>query len=567
MVKENQIIATLREQNKELMELIKELREEISALRKGKQGQMEAPSPKNQNDTKPNAGAQGWETQDKRKKSGKKRSDKQVATPPTKEATEPQAPKLKLRAEDWNLTVGEGKDFHDGAGVVALLAQDAGERIYADLKGASGNMGMLTPRIISDAGERSKLIEVKAINEHGRLVLLKRFLTTIGEYTQIRPTSESSKMKTAETLDLVNNTVKVVLKVAKIPCKAALFARAKASPLTEVTKYLVQKELRDKVLFSTRPLHKEIKGSEWIESILTVKMEHLKTFHKLSGEAGVFFSIFREGNDIEKQWRIAKFAEDTTLDQALEKNNHYATASHGLVLGPWGIGMRLATNNFIDNVQKIFGEAAAAKEREKQGQKFYEISKIPPWVDFAAIKSKLEEKLEWATTLVRVIKGWNTKTFIVRSSNPPPRDTAIIADHRVLIQAARERQAPVKQVKGLKVRGSNPAASRTTATRTIVVERPQHQEIAPTVGDDIKGMLEGFMKSVNARLDEFAEQLATWDNEGDQDMEEDAEGDGEMTTPTQELQMLVDSGKTKARSGDSTLGAAKEKKQKKNNNE
>ena len=394
--------AALMEQLAALTKLVDDLRKELATLKKkdvdpkpaagngncdeglskgvaprpAGRGGFEATLPK-QKDTTP--ARNSWVTV------GAKKENKQ------KDGTK--APALKLRPGDWPVPPVEVRDLRGGGEGVCLATQIEGEQLYRDLKDAGGKIALITIKPIEAAGDKSRKIDLKALNAEGRLVVLERHLTPVGE--KIKATYEKTATVNEATLELSNTTKKIVIKAVKEYCPPALYNRLRLRPQEALNTWLEEQGCRRKVLYGFKPTVKAVGDSEWIEAIMVIKEKDVVTFHKLSGKDGLFVNLYRTGEQGEDAWRIVRFEPGTTLAAAREKRRLHEEAAHGLVFGRWGLGVRFPKDDFQNRAKNIFRTEAAKKETERLGQKFYELTKEPPWVDFEEAKDQLEKKWKW----------------------------------------------------------------------------------------------------------------------------------------------------------------------------
>ena len=439
---------------------------------------------------------------------------------------------LELRDEDWPVKVLKAQELCDGAEGVAMMGQVEGERLYKDLVDAGGKMAIVTPRRIEEAGDKCRELIVKAKTREGRLVMVKRCLTNIGD--KIKGGFEKRAALDESTLTVGNHTQRMVLKVGRVDCHEALYPKARMSPKEVIDGWLIKQGVKDKVLYMSKPIVKNAKEAEWIESVIIVKDDSRDKFHKLAGKNGVFVNIFRDGSEGEDLWRVVRFEKGTSVDDALAKALLHPNSAHGLVWGPWGIGVRVPKDNFQNNVHKLFGAEVAKRETDRIGAKMYEIGKVPPWVEFDDLSAELKTKWGWSISLCRIAPGWNSKRFIVRANEPPKRDAAVIDGHWLPIQEARSRdptevrkfrlkQGPLRRTTTT-TNGSGTPAKKTPLHPALTTTMPTAVEIAKM----IEAAMKPFMEQVQTRLNSFETAFLDEESEDDKDMEAPPGGEADI---------------------------------------
>ena len=167
-----------------------------------------------------------------------------------------------------------------------------------------------------------------------------------------------------------------------------------------------------------------------------------------------------------------------------------------------GLGVRVPKGDFMDMVGKFVNPMSAAKEIRRQGQKIYEVSRAPPWLDADELVMTLRAQWSWDVDYLRTIKKWNTKTILLKSSETPKRDTIICDHHKMTVQLAKERE-PIR-----------PSSRFITGEKkpNTAPPRPSPPQDTPTVkakvGSDIRGVLSTIMQ----RLDDLAERMGRQEN-------------------------------------------------------
>ena len=518
---------TLMEQVAMLTELVKELKDQLKALRGGQSSDTPtAPSPVAPKGEK--------EKGPKIKEPTSNPHDQEwvkVKGPETKESKAASKPGLQLRTGDWTVAILKPADFKDGAIGVGLLPQKEGERLAKDLAHVSGKMGLLTPKPIEKLKGRE--MDVKATNEQNRMVIVRRFLTLVGDPAEVEKGMKAeyeSRTKTKEaTLELEDSSVKVVLKAVK--GWADDYPDWKKLPAKKLETWMTENGVKEHLLYSYRPAIKAAGGNEWVEAVLTVKAARLPQLHANSGQGGIFVSKFRTGAPEDNAWKVVWFEKGETLEDALGKTKLLPDAA-GLVCTSKGLGIRLPTAGFKEKVKKIFGQERANKEDARGNRQFFEIQKCPPWVDGDSLVNSLKAKWGWEVQVVRVVKGWNTKTLIVGASTAPPKDAAVIDNHWLPIQTAKpvkkgetQKLVPKKKAKPQRDRDQNRRPAATESQQT-----PKAPEVQRSgEGTDMFKMMQNFLGNINRRFDDFEAsvggRLTYIEQQLDDEMEEDDEED------------------------------------------
>ena len=554
--------AALMGQLKAMTLVVEELRKEIALLRGdrgvgkagGKPSDPKQPAKPEKKENQPGGEAfpsqavPGWqEVKPKRKKKGPASSEveekQEMASPPTGH---------RLRKDDWAVPVVDSRDLCDGATGVALVNQVEGERIFCLLHKSTGNMAVITPKAVAEAEDKSREIPVKVLTSTGRLAIVKRYLTEVGE-GKVKPSYEKAKVVTDSTLEMQNSTTKLVLKCVRGLCPGGIYQQFKADPRVAVDAFMKKNGAGKDVLYTYRPAVKKVKDHEWVEAILVIRRTSLDRLHKISGEDGIFLSLFRDGSPGEDQWRIVRCDAGMTLDGVLDKIRLHRGAAHGAVWGQWGLGIRIPKQDFKAKAAKLFGKATARKVQEREGQQFYEASNRPPWASFDDFTKELKTKWEWDVELARVARGWDTKTFIMRAGSPPPRDAAVIDGHWIPIQPAKDRSTNVKtfkpKPKAEQKPNRNPGPQGASKPNRPDAPHQQGARDSHKVGDDVLSSVRTMLDALWERIDErfcaleekVDEELAEDDAENMSDSEEseDSEEEGPVKEVGAELALTL----------------------------
>lgn len=511
----NQLLRTINELNA----LVRDLRAEISALKKEKktpampqQAQPERPQePK----------GSGW-TLVKGSKGKIRDGSKDI----------------KLREKDWAEPILQPDELREGASGVALVTQAEAEEIYAELSKCSGCMALISPQKVEEAGARSRPIQLKAETAEGRMVLLKRHITSVGD-AELLPKYEKAKAIERASLQVSNKSAKIVLSVTQAHASESTYKDFVSQPRKAFFSKLAADQLDNHVLFMTQPVQKQKGNSIWIEAVATVHQRHVKDFYAASGRQEVFVKPFIDKDaEPDKTMRVCWLQEDMTLKDALSRASRFGDGTCGVVCGQRGLGIRTRSEDFEKIASKLIGKEAMEVMSKRQGQRYFEISKIPPWVDYADLQEQLNkgDLWKWETSLVRVARSWNTKTFIVRASSDPPRDHLIIDDHWLPIQAARSKPPSIMTKK-------TPTSSMTPPTKASTTSRATAPSTSmspppPSGGNEIRELtqlMRSFMRTTEERFKalEVAFSLAgstassVFDDEEDEDEDEEMEAEGQ----------------------------------------
>ena len=380
---------------------------------------------------------------------------------------------LQLRSEDWNVPVVTVSAFRDGANGIALTTQREGEDAYNEMIFCKGSMGVLTPKPIPAA--ESQEVEVLVRRANGQTDTVKKYLTNVGD-TPIQ--CDSAADVDACTLRMENKTKKLMLQIHKDYATEQLYAAAKQVPKVAVDKWLANVGLRDGTLNIGSPYIRKTGDSEWVETVLVVRDLLMGQFLTYSGKEGVFIAPYYDKDNLDDgTLKKIMFEKGTTLDQALSRAARHANLTVGLCVNARGLGVRVNALHYKDMVTKILSAPAAAAVLQRDGQKFYQMTKVPPWVDFGDLRATLRDQCKWEVELVRTWTRYGSKAFIVRASYPPPLDVFIIEHHKVPVQLAPDRPRPQVQVLQ-RQRIAQPSAGG-PGTRSAWADKPKQQVDMP----------------------------------------------------------------------------------------
>ena len=440
---------------------------------------------------------------------------------------------LSLRADDWNVPVNISDDeFTDKGAGISVRSQADGERIFEELKGSVGRMAVVTPKAIEAAETKSTELQCKMVNDAGRLIILKRYLTLIGD-KNVKALYLAKENQDKQTLAVGDASVRVVFQMCEKHMSETEYKNAKKSPRAALMAWLEKHELNKTVLYMTQPYVKSVYGNEWIEGVASIRKDSLPSFLKISGEDGGFTKQFLTADVKDDSMRIIWFEENTTLADARSRSARYKDQALGLVSGRRGLGVRVLKDNFNELAVKILGDTVGNAEVKKQGQKIFEITKVPVWVDFKDVRKELRTKLGWDVTHIRDIPGWNAKTFIVGASETPAFDHIVVDQHWIPIQPARERKAVAVKRWNFKGQENGPQAKHAAKPATVSVTQapiasrpsvPTSTSSSGVTGSEIETILKRYMEQfdqkIEKRLQEFQDQFVDDESEDD-DMEEE----------------------------------------------
>ena len=148
-------------------------------------------------------------------------------------------------------------------------------------------MAVVTKSPIAAAGDQCREFELKALNNKERLVIVKRYLTQVGNAV-VRPKYEKSKTVEGMKLGVSNTTCRVV--ITADPRYCGTYSDAKKAPQAGLRNWLDARKLE--TLFMMHPRVKASGDREWMEAVATIKADHRESFLKASGIDGFFVKPF-----------------------------------------------------------------------------------------------------------------------------------------------------------------------------------------------------------------------------------------------------------------------------------
>ena len=175
-----------------------------------------------------------------------------VRSTKTKKNIADKRPPLKLRPLDWSVPIITPSEFKDGAKGVALVSQREGEKVVEEMGQCSGQMAVLTPKAVND--QLSRKVQVKAVTEESRLVRVDRFLTTIGD-VEVKLSHELHPGSC--TMNIPNNTCRIVLQMQERFVSKSIFSDAKAAPKATFYKWATTLNVEKEILYMSSPFLKE----------------------------------------------------------------------------------------------------------------------------------------------------------------------------------------------------------------------------------------------------------------------------------------------------------------------
>ena len=337
-------------------------------------------------------------------------------------------------------------DLQDGTDGVAMLSQAEGERVHAELKGAKGSTAVITKGPIVEAGDSCRKVQVKARTPEGRLVIVSRFLTNVGDQP-VTPKYERAKATAKAQLDVHDTSQRLVIQIFKKHTEANIYDTMRKAPRAAIHEWVQDRGFGGDVLYMSMPAVKRMgPDDEWLEALMTVRNSKVDYVLRCSGTGGVFVKPFMTvDTDPQIARKVCWLEEGAKLSDAISRAGRYGDRAFGVVSGRQGLGIRVDVASFAEMARKLLPEDKAKQEIAREGQTLYELAKIPPWVDFLDLQTQLEATWEWKVELAREIRGWSTKTFLVRATCPPTRDAAVIDGHWIPVQAARPRKPQTPQ--------------------------------------------------------------------------------------------------------------------------
>ena len=433
--------------------------------------------------------AEVWNDVKPRKAKAPKAATSDARAPDSKVDKAPGVPQIWLREEDWNIPVVMTDKLIDGASGVAIVSQAQADKLVMELDRATGKMAIITRWNVPAAGDKCCALMVKGLNMNNRLEIREMHITQLGD-TTVAPkyVKESTMTKTSITLE--NRTRKVVLTMDERYVPTEVFKAAKLSQRVALEGWLKAHELGKELIYMGRPSVKQVEGRQYIEVVASFHTQKLQTLLQGSGDGGTFAKLFVDKDDVEKrELYIVWFEEGTTLADALSRAKRHPEATMGLVAGKGGLGVRFKDENFASNVKKVFGAAVAQREELRRNSKVYEISAVPPWVQFDQLAAGLLATLQWEVSYVTTFSRGNTKNILVRAGTPPSKDVVIYNKHWMPIQEARERTKPT--VSKLRApRATPPAVVRPTPPKAVDRVITRTEASSSSDSGNIMGMLQ-----------------------------------------------------------------------------
>ena len=349
----------------------------------------------------------------------------------TKEETQ-----VQLRREDWPVPIIEHEAFGDGREGIAIVSQTMGETLLSQMKYCRGQMAVLTNKFI--AGADSRQLEVQVRKPDGTTNVHVKYLTNLGD-REVAPLQERKSEMEACTFQVENKTRRVVIQLHERYADKGLYSAARKQPRSAFVNWFKDEGVQDCLMHLSNPFVKQALDSEteWLEAVAYVRETSLGKCLGLSGRKGYFVNQFFDKDNVDDgSLRKVWFDPGTSLKDALERAARYSNFVCGLVCNRRGLGVRVPGSSFNDMVSKLLGAEAAADVLRRQGQKIYEISRAPPWLDFEDLQEQFRYQWNWETELVRYLRRGNTKVILVRAKGEPLKDSIIVQQHILPIQQA-----------------------------------------------------------------------------------------------------------------------------------
>ena len=391
--------ANLHETIKALNALIETLREEIAELKKDKAKAERNDFKDKVKDNNKGQDKSNEDDEDQGKDKGKTsfhfsssssewKTVKAKTTPITSATLGP----LTLRASDWPLPILTSAELKVVAKSVLFANQAEAEKLYADIKNCRGRMGLNTPRLIEGSGGRE--IEVIFENMAKRMTRRTCFITTIGDEPEVRALYEKKSVIDACTFKLSNTTKRVVISLqAKYTSKEDFLLAARA-PRAALHGWLKENDLHQDLRFVTQLFMKRLEDKEWMEAVATIHEGAVDKYLKASGKSGWFIKPWLDRNEPEDHGtQIIWVGEEVPLSDALSKADRYGEQVRCLAFNKRVLGIRVMAASYKSLLSKILPADSAAEVLRKKGQKIYEVSHVPPWVDAKELREQLINQL------------------------------------------------------------------------------------------------------------------------------------------------------------------------------
>ena len=343
---------------------------------------------------------------------------------------------VKLRHEDWPVPIIQPEAFGDGRDGIAIVSQVMGETLYSQMKHCRGQMAILTNKFI--AGTDSRELEVQVRKADGTTSVHKKFLTNLGD-KEVAPLQERKSEVEACTFRVENKTRRVVIQLHERYAEKGLYSAARKQPRLAFVNWFKELGAQECLIHLSNPFVKQALDSEteWLEAVAYVREVSLGKCLALSGRKGFFVNQFFDKDNVDDgSLRKVWLEPATSLKDALERAARYSNFVCGLVCNRRGLGVRVPGSSFNDMVSKLLGTDAAADVLRRQGQKIYEISRAPPWLDFEDLQEQFKLQWNWETELVRYLRRGNTKVILLRAKGVPLKDSIIVQHHILPIQQA-----------------------------------------------------------------------------------------------------------------------------------
>ena len=300
-------------------------------------------------------------------------------------------------------------------------------------------MAILTNKFIS--GSNGRMLEIRIRKADGSTGVNTKFLTNLGD-VEVVTLQEKQDEVAACTFDLKDNTRKIVVQLHEKFAGPVLYSKAKKQTRLAFENWFQEIGVKDSIMHLNNPYMKQTEDTkdEWIEAVAFVRYSNLGECLRQSGRRGFFVNQFYDKDFIDDgRHRKVWFEDGTSLMEAESRIARYPLHVIGLICNRRGLGVRVPASSHLDMVSKLVSVEAAAEVQRRQGQKIYEISRVPPWVDFDDLQIEGQSHWKWEVELVRYLRRGNTKNILVRAKDAPLKDSIVVQAHILPLQLAPER--------------------------------------------------------------------------------------------------------------------------------
>ena len=441
------------------------------------------------------------------------------------------SPTSTLCASDWSIPVLKVEQVDANASGVVLVTQAQANKIYEQLRGnnflnVTGQLAILSPAAIDAAEGASRPLTVKIKTQAGRLDTVRKFLTDLGS-TPVKAKSEGQSEFEKYVLAMPNNTVRIVVQMSRTYMKEVDYHAARNSPNMAFKWWANALQIEKAITYSSMAQVKTTQDLEWIESVITVPKDRRDEILMASGARGVFTKPFLS-KDVpdDTHTKILWLQPETSLDDALVTLSHVSMKAFGLVSGRRGLGLRIRQNLFHEVARLILPAREATEEIKRSMQRLFEITKVPPWVNFDDLKETMKGGVwAWDIELVKEVRQFGKKLFVVRALQDPPRDCAIVNNQWMPIQPAKEqprakvqtmtftkkeqpkKESEVKNVPPKQGQASSTAGGPSQRVEKETAYNPNKMELPAPLANCIEGLFRDFLKKQECYMKEFRNEI------------------------------------------------------------